>query len=294
MTVLGLGYCLREPQAHRSDAAVVARQSMMLVGLLLVISLALAYFLVPKSDPQPVVIWCVAVMGSMPVLVPAWSLAVFPLARSAVAADRRLVKVHRWTALISQTLGATLIIAALGSCYAHPAGAIDKGQPTISPAAMSAGDLARADNEMIPLAIVGIDHLADHVSVQNFWVDGYSGGRAGKGGASVCCASVPKTWKPGLTAKIRWEVLNWRDWESDEYTAVVPVEKYGELDQLYVHFLANGSVRVVPSLEGPLSPTYPGPHDPIPRKKPWDVYEDKHKPTKCTDHSTQPPVPCSD
>jgi len=193
-----------------------------------------------------------------------------------------------------RALAVALMTSSVAGCDAGQVTTTDAGHSVTAASAPTNGKRTRADDAMIPLAIVGIDHLADHVSVQNFWVDGYSGGRAGKGGASVCCASVPKTWKPGLTAKVRWEVFNWRDWESDEYTVVVPVEQYGDLDQLYVHFLADGSVRVVPSLEGPLSPTYPGPHDPIPRKKPWEAYEDRHKPSKCTDHSVSPPAPCSD
>ena len=189
---------------------------------------------------------------------------------------------------------AVLVPDTIAACQDEPGDSAARGHSVTAASPLLHVKRLKANDDAIALAIVGIDHLADHVSVQNFWVDGYSGGRAGKGGASVCCSSVPRMWRPGLTVKIRWEVLNWRDWESDEYTAVVPVERYGELDQLYVHFLVNGSVRVVPSLEGPLSPTYPGPHDPIPRKKPWEVYGERHKPTMCTDHSVQPPAPCSE
>jgi len=70
VTVLGVGYFRLAPQVERRAAAVLARGSMMLVGLLLVVSLALAYFLVPKTDPHEIVFWYGAVLGSIPVLVP--------------------------------------------------------------------------------------------------------------------------------------------------------------------------------------------------------------------------------
>ena len=153
----------------------------------------------------------------------------------------------------------------------------------------------KADDGPIPLAIGGVDHLPDHVSVQNFWVNGYGAGRASSGGGSVCCVSVPRKWKPGLKLVVRWEVLNWRDWQSDEYEASVEVEPYDELGELNVHFLKSGRVRAVVSMEAaPWSPTYAGARDPIPRKKPWEVYGEQHRPTMCLNHRVEPAMPCTD
>ncbi|WP_200949054.1 DUF3304 domain-containing protein [Frateuria sp. Soil773] len=126
-----------------------------------------------------------------------------------------------------------------------------------------------APDATIGVGLTGIDHLADHVSIQNFWVDGVNGAQAGKGGSTVCCVVIPLKWRPGLKAVVRWNVTNWRDckWESRERR--VPVERYAKPGQVWVHFLANGSVRVISSDEGPRSPTYPGPPDVIPDKEPW-------------------------
>ena len=122
----------------------------------------------------------------------------------------------------------------------------------------------------------GIDHLADNLSVTDFWVNGTGGFQAGKGGSSTPGPALPEKWHPGLTVRVVWDV---RDWEHDKGTtheADVPVDPYTEDGDLWVHFLANGTVRVVVSNMGPRSPTYPGPHDPIPQKKPWDMYPPRH------------------
>src|SRR5690606_32452553 len=50
---------------------------------------------------------------------------------------------------------------------------------------------------MTGVGITGIDHLADYLSVQEFSVNGYKAGQAGKGGSTVCCAMLPVRWRPG-------------------------------------------------------------------------------------------------
>ncbi|MGV5311691.1 DUF3304 domain-containing protein [Pseudomonas aeruginosa] len=137
-------------------------------------------------------------------------------------------------------------------------------------------DAGQARQDTVPAPLTGIDHLADHLSVQNFWVDGTSGFQAGRGARVVCCVSLPRQWHPGLTVVVGWNVTNWRDcgWETRERR--VPVERYEKVGAMYVHFLSDGKVRVVSSNVGPgiFQPNedYPGPHDAIPKKNPWHVY----------------------
>lgn len=141
---------------------------------------------------------------------------------------------------------------------------------------LAAGCDARTPKEdMIGVGITGIDHLADHLSIQNFWVDGYNAAQAGKGGRTVCCASLPAHWRPGLTVQVRWGVTNWRDKTYSMHEATVPVEKYDEVGKLYVHFLKDGSVRVVSSNYGVPVDHPDNKHpvkDPIPPKEPWAKY----------------------
>ena len=140
---------------------------------------------------------------------------------------------------------------------------------------------AAGKDEGIGTGITGIDHLADHLSVQNFWVDGYNAAQAGKGGRTVCCATLPRKWRPGLKVQVRWEVVNWRDSKGACYIRDVPVEPYEEVGQLWVHFLSDGGVRVVSSIDGPRSPSYPGPRDLIPPKHPWDQYPPPKEDSDC-------------
>jgi hypothetical protein len=131
---------------------------------------------------------------------------------------------------------------------------------------------ADASKDGIGVGITGLDHLDDHLSVQNFWVNGYNAAQAGKGGRTVCCAVLPRKWQQGMTVQIRWEVADWKRGRWNCFVREVPVDPYEEVGQLWVHFLKDGSVRVVSSIEGPRSPTYPGPHDVIPQKHPWKDY----------------------
>ena len=119
----------------------------------------------------------------------------------------------------------------------------------------------------------GIDHLADNLSVTDFWVNGAAGFQAGSGNAGVPAPSLPVKWHPGLTVHVVWDVRDWQHDKGGTHEANVPVDPYTEDGgNLWVHFLANGSVRVVVSDIFPLASNYPGPHDSIPRKRPWDMY----------------------
>lgn len=121
------------------------------------------------------------------------------------------------------------------------------------------------------VGMTGIDQLADHLSVQDFQVDGHSGFQAGKGGRVACCAIVPETWHPGLKVHVTWNVTNWRDRTSSELEADVLVDRYDEIGRMYVHFLPDGHVQVLLSNYYPEGQYYPGPQN-IPQKFPWDRY----------------------
>ena len=120
--------------------------------------------------------------------------------------------------------------------------------------------------------LTGIDHLADYLSVSDFSVNGAWGAQAGKGGSTTCCAVIPEKWHPGLKAHVKWSVSDWKHGGGDFHEADVPVDQYSRLGHMWVHFLADGSVRIVVSDFGPYAPDYPGPHDPIPQKYPWKQY----------------------
>ncbi len=110
----------------------------------------------------------------------------------------------------------------------------------------------------------GVHHLGSAFKIDEFNVDGTDGGNVGwegGGGRSTCCVDLPKKWTPGLTVVVRWAISDWSKVNRAEtaagnydsvssagmFRANVPVEKYDEPDQLYVHFFPDGRARVVSS-----------------------------------------------
>lgn len=122
------------------------------------------------------------------------------------------------------------------------------------------------------VGLTGVDHLAEHLSVQAFYVNGYWGAQAGTGARLVCCVVVPRKWRPGLKAHVEWSVTNWKERTSQNYEADVPIDRYDEVGRMFVHFLANGQVRITLANMSPHSPIYPGTREPIPQKQPWNTY----------------------
>lgn len=137
---------------------------------------------------------------------------------------------------------------------------------------------AKPSEEGIGTTITGLDHLPEHLSIQDFWVNGKGGHQAGRGGSEVCCVALPRVWHPGLTVKVRWGVTNWKRRAFTFYERVVPVERYDEVGQLFVHFLPDGSVRAVSSMYAAWGQGgfYPGPsYDTVLKKQPWTDYKRK-------------------
>jgi Protein of unknown function (DUF3304) len=133
--------------------------------------------------------------------------------------------------------------------------------------------------EQVGVTMTGLDHLAEHLSVQDFWVDGHHAHQAGKGGRQVCCASLPAQWRPGLSVRIKWGVTNWRDHVFSMHERDVSITRYANVGRLWVHFLADGSIQVISSDIGPgfsePNPEYLGPQplSALPRKQPWTDYK---------------------
>ena len=119
------------------------------------------------------------------------------------------------------------------------------------------------DSEPIPVAITGVHHLGPDFNIGGFHVNGYSGGniaRNGGGASFVCCAALPRKWRPGLVMKVRWSVNDWskavrsevdagnyKSISFENFIATAPIEKYDEVGDLYPHFFPNGKVRLISS-----------------------------------------------
>jgi hypothetical protein len=89
-------------------------------------------------------------------------------------------------------------------------------------------------------------------------VDGVGGGtmsRWGAGIANICCADIPKVWRPGMKVLVRWDMPEGHTHIVKEKT--VNVEKYGRPGDIYMHFFPNDEVRVVITNVGPRNPEHP-------------------------------------
>lgn len=134
--------------------------------------------------------------------------------------------------------------------------------------------LHRKPEQFVGTSVGGVHHMGSRYAIYEFFVDGSWGsnvGREGGGGSLVCCVAIPKKWRPGMTADIRWDVLHLPDdapLEHDPskarnvesagmYRATVPVERYGQPGKLWVHFFPDGRVRVVVSNVGPEGAKHP-------------------------------------
>jgi len=135
------------------------------------------------------------------------------------------------------------------------------------------------NDELVPVALTGVQHLGPGYMISRFYVNKYGGdsvGRQGGGGSIVCCAMLPAKWRPGLIVEIRWGVEDWTHANDAEiakgnyesvidaklYIAKVPVEKYDEPYDLIVHFFPRGRVRAVSSVYSVSSPLHPVPYGP--------------------------------
>jgi hypothetical protein len=124
------------------------------------------------------------------------------------------------------------------------------------------------------VGLTGVHHMGDKFNVPQFFVDGYYGsnvGREGGGGSDVCCVSLPRRWRPGLSVEVRWAVDDFTHEKPAEvevgnfdsvvgggtFIAQVPVERYEPAEHLWVHFFPGGKVRVISSMPGSGGPKHP-------------------------------------
>lgn len=126
-------------------------------------------------------------------------------------------------------------------------------------AALSTGCLATG--QVSAMDLVGYNYTDEHVEA--FTVNGYPGPNIyphSGGGKFVCCISVPREWKPGMTVTVKWtddRNANPIPWK----TRVVEVPAYTpeDISRFAVHFFSGGEVKVLVTTKGPGHPDYPYP-----------------------------------
>ena len=139
------------------------------------------------------------------------------------------------------------------------------------------------EEEKVAVSYVALNHT-DH------WIGGI--GVNGEGGilnaepqgegGEMCCVVLPRNWRPGLQATIKWQDDG--EWLKDAsgnevirngkrvlvqgpwHTQTVEVPEYDKtMGQLHIHIFPSDQVKVVVSLYGAGHPKHPYPH---PKKRP--------------------------
>jgi hypothetical protein len=129
------------------------------------------------------------------------------------------------------------------------------------------------------VTMTGHNYTEDYI--HQFYVEGAWGGNVrayGGGGKFTCCVGVPRYWRPGLTATVRWTTSSsipgthsGETWH-EEIVAIDPYEKAG--GSMNTHFFPDNKVRLIVSEMGPSAEKYPGPPPPEkPADWPYGRYE---------------------
>lgn len=130
----------------------------------------------------------------------------------------------------------------------------------LSLSACAGRDLDAPDSTLqtAPAQVGVVNHTGNYIYSAS--VNGAGGGnmtRWGAGVASVCCASIPDVWHPGMKVRVRWDMPNGHTHNIKE--TVVEVEKYNEPGSIYLHFFPNDQVRVIVTNLDPNHPEHPIP-----------------------------------
>jgi len=114
---------------------------------------------------------------------------------------------------------------------------------------MMIASCATHENPMLaraPAQVGIVNHTANFIYSAS--VDGDGGGSMSKWGAGIgeiCCASIPKIWRPGIVVLVRWDMPE--DHQHIVKEKLVEVEKYERPGDIYLHFFPDDVIRVVVS-----------------------------------------------
>lgn len=142
-------------------------------------------------------------------------------------------------------------------------------------------------DEKVGVSYHAYNHTDKHiVSIIINGEGGILDARAHGEGGGVCCVVLPKHWRPGLMATVKWQeddipVLNPdgtrkiingvpASTESPWKEKIVEVPKYGEeMGIFFMHFFPDDEVKVLVSLHGAggANHSYPHPDDDQPKKR---------------------------
>ncbi|HDS7116194.1 TPA: DUF3304 domain-containing protein [Klebsiella aerogenes] len=134
--------------------------------------------------------------------------------------------------------------------------------------------LQACESDTTAITVGAYNHVAGQ-RINWFAVNGY---RVPGLGGGYCCVTLPDQWRPGMVARIEWEVdlfpsenIKKKDkgfgYDSSAYamhkakyqlySAEIPIPQYNHLGEFSVHILPCQKVEVYTGVEGLNSPSYP-------------------------------------
>lgn len=108
-----------------------------------------------------------------------------------------------------------------------------------------------------------VNHTGEYIYSAS--VNGATAGnmaRWGAGVASMCCATLPRQWSPGMMVTVRWNMPEGKQDRVREKPVVV--ERYNAPGSIYLHFFPHDEIRVVVTNLAPNHPEHPVPLPPKP------------------------------
>jgi|GEM_PF-3180915 len=121
-------------------------------------------------------------------------------------------------------------------------------------------------------SVSAMDNDPSDTVVNEVFLDGtWLGDATGGGGIVMSGISLPQTWRPGLTATVKWQRCNRAAQNqnvSEDHACrwtekVVAIHPYVHVGATWLHILPGEQVLIIPSMLGPGHPDYPGPDFPV-------------------------------
>lgn len=119
---------------------------------------------------------------------------------------------------------------------------------------------ACSDTSDASMELSGLNYT--DVGISTFSVNGYHGAGIypnGGGGSFVCCVTVPRKWKRGMTVTVRWTADERLPDAWKEKVVAVPEYTQQDLGAFVVHFYPGDTVKVLVTLKIEGHPDYPYP-----------------------------------
>lgn len=126
--------------------------------------------------------------------------------------------------------------------------------------------IATWEEDRVWVSVAAAHYFPPNHRIDEFQINTFDYGNSGFDGkvftGDICCVWLPRHWRPGMVVDVRWVESDWSETPIDDkehfdrkkiklvgmYRAKVPIERYEEAGDVFVHFFNGGKVRVAPGV----------------------------------------------